>query len=125
VNELTKRARGRPRIDDRPRGAPRHPTALGARVRRLREWADIHAPDVDALAGLPRGKTLLIEEGYMQMPRAPTLVAIAHLFGVDLEWLAVGAGDDPQPEDVRAAVTRAAIVSIARAGRGSCEVTPP
>lgn len=65
------------------------------------------ARELDKLAGLTPCHISLIESGRRPNPESETLRAIASVLGVSLDWLVLGKGDPPRPEDVRAAVERA------------------
>ncbi len=78
--------------------------SLSARLRALRDVAGITQREADRLAGVHRGHVWQIEEGGRTNPTVQTLSAFAALFGVSLDWLAVGRGDAPSADAVRAAV---------------------
>lgn len=89
---------------------------LSSRVRYLREAAGLTCVEVDALAGLGRGHTALVESGAKTNPTLSTLRGLAGVFGwhpsrkrrrLSLDWFVGGRGDPPAAKDVRAAVEAA------------------
>ena len=77
---------------------------LGDRLRSLRNLVDISARELDRLAGKTPGHALLIESRPSADVLAGTLADYAQVFGVTLDWLALGKGKAPRHADVVAAV---------------------
>lgn len=63
--------------------------------------------ELSLLAGLAGSHVGLIEQGRVDEPGAATLAKVAEVCGVTLDWLALGAGAAPRPEQVAASVAAA------------------
>ncbi len=63
--------------------------------------------EICRLAGLAESHSYLLEQRKHENVTAVTLIALARVYGVSLDWLALGRGEKPSPEDVKAAVDRA------------------
>lgn len=63
--------------------------------------------ELSLLAGLTGSHVGLIEQGRVDEPGAATLAKVAEVFGVTLDWLALGVGAAPRPEQVAASVAAA------------------
>ena len=62
---------------------------LGDRVRKAREYASLDQTHLGEIAGISRTTIARIEQG-KNVPRRPTILAIAIATGVDREWLETG-----------------------------------
>jgi transcriptional regulator with XRE-family HTH domain len=93
-------------------------TPLAERLRDLRAKAEISTRDLDRLAGLSPGHTYLLESGAGRGSRvsADVALALAYVFGVELEWLINGKGEAPTQRQVRGAVNRASANPRPRTG---------
>lgn len=86
---------------------------LGDRVAHLRTRAELSGSELARLSGLARSHVQLIESGARMALQADTLLALATVLGVSLDWLVRGLGEEPSPETIRAAV------EVARARRAA------
>jgi transcriptional regulator with XRE-family HTH domain len=77
---------------------------VGGRIKQARCLAKIAARELDRLAGITEGHTSLIESGHVADATSQTLVKIARVLGVSLDWLVSGFGDGPTTDTVIAAV---------------------
>lgn len=75
----------------------RTPKTLAARLKWARRARDLNARQVDDLAHLTRGHTMLIERGLRVDPSVSTVAALARALGVSLDWLIAGYGPFPPP----------------------------
>lgn len=71
------------------------------------------------LAGLGESHVRLIELGERVAPSVETLAKLADLCGVELGWLATGAGRAPTQKSVAASVARRAAAAAAPAAEPS------
>lgn len=81
-------------------------TALGDRIRTLRETAGLTTRAFDVLAGLTPGHITQYENGILSGERmsAATALKICAVFGCSVEWLMSGEGEPPQLSGVAARV---------------------
>ena len=79
---------------------------FGNRLAWLREVAGVGSREIGVLAGISESYASVVERSGVT-PSFKTATAIAGVFGVDITWLASGAGGQPDESDVRAAVARA------------------
>lgn len=95
--------------------------ALSMRMRKLRKMTALTPRGLALLAGLNSSHVRLIESGHREDPHCSTLAAIARVTNVPLDWLILGKGEDPVPDEVLAAViaARAANTEAAPATRSS------
>lgn len=88
-----------------------HPPAdlgsLAARLRWLRARTGLTQRGLDWLAGRSYGHTSLIEKAPAGAIRTDTLVDMAGVFGVSLDWLVLGVGPTPSHARLRRAVEAA------------------
>lgn len=80
---------------------------IGERLREARLLGELSARELSGLAGVAAGHVALLESGEREHPRSDTLVALARVLGVSLDWLVSGNGETPTVESVRAAVDAA------------------
>lgn len=80
---------------------------LPERLRFLRTSAGLTFSSLDNLAGLRRGHSRVIEGGHRLRIEAQTVANLAEVFGVTMDWLYLGVGEDPTESEVRRAVERA------------------
>jgi transcriptional regulator with XRE-family HTH domain len=82
---------------------------VGDRIRSLRQLVpDLTGRELSTLAGLDSPTHVgLLEAGRRKKPAATTLVGIARVFGVSVEWLVDGTPPAPEDEEIVAAVERA------------------
>lgn len=94
-------------------------TPFAERLRDLRAKAELSTRDLDRIAGLSAGHTYLLEGGQGRENKrvsAEVALAVAHVFGVRIEWLINGEGDAPSARHVRLAVARASETPRPRTG---------
>lgn len=77
-------------------------SSIGQRLRRVREASGLGRKVFSELCGLGASHVRMIEEGDVREPDLRTLRKIAETAGVDVGWLALGAGVEPVDDDVRA-----------------------
>lgn len=85
------------------------PDSLAARIKFAREMVDpaLSARELSALSGQTSSLIAHIERGVILQPRADTIVRVAEVFGVSLDWLMRGVGKQPTTAAVNAAVSHA------------------
>lgn len=79
-------------------------TTLATRARLLREYAGIGQREADRLADVTRGLSGSIEREEVESPRAEALLSLSALYGVSIEWLLSGKGEEPDRRAVARAV---------------------
>lgn len=89
---------------------------LGKRIERLRKLTELSARDLDFLAGLHSNHVRAIETGQIADISGRTLLAIAGVLGVSLDFLYAGDGKSPSPRAVRRAVAHAQRVALRKTG---------
>lgn len=78
------------------------------RLRELRAIAGgLSQRELSLLAGLNGSHVGLIEQGRVTEPGGATMAKLAEVFGVSLDWLVLGVGAAPRPEQVVASVEAA------------------
>lgn len=81
--------------------------SLPERLRYLRTVAGLKPADLDKLAGLGRGHSRMVEAGERYRIEALTLANLAEVYGVSMDWLYRGLGEQPTEEAIREAVASA------------------
>jgi len=76
-------------------------TALGTRIRELRERRDWTQGQLATYARVGRSWLSLVESGDRAHPNAPDLLRVARALGVSLEYLLTGDGASHDPEKDR------------------------
>jgi transcriptional regulator with XRE-family HTH domain len=77
------------------------------RLKEVRALAGITAIELDNLAGTSRGHVSMIEAGNKSNLETRTVVSIAKVLGLSLDWLLLGVGAAPSRSKVLTAVARA------------------
>ena len=80
---------------------------IGKRLTTLCGLGDVSYRHVDALTGGTAGHVHAIATEAILDPRASSIVKVAEVFGVSLDWLVWGKGRHPTQRSVRAAVAAA------------------
>lgn len=80
---------------------------IGKRLCFLCDLSDVSYRHVDLLTGGTPGHVHAIATEFIKDPRASSVVKIAEVFGVSLDWLVWGKGRAPKRATVRAAVAAA------------------
>lgn len=86
------------------------PSALGRRLRHARKLArlpggeKLSGRELSELAKLSAAAVGHVESGLVQSPTAATVVSLARVLGVSVEWLMTGVGPEPDAPAVRQAV---------------------
>lgn len=80
------------------------PPALRARLRDAREKSGLSQRGLSLLVGAAPGTVGNIEDGRVESPSADMLAALAGALGTTVDFLALGDGEAPAYEAVRAAV---------------------
>jgi transcriptional regulator with XRE-family HTH domain len=86
---------------------PPPPSDLSGRLEFARKSGGLSSRRLSALAGIAQAAAGMIERGVVPTPTTETVVKIANVLGVTLDWLIAGVGPEPEPEAIRAAVAAA------------------
>jgi transcriptional regulator with XRE-family HTH domain len=86
---------------------------FGQRLRWARSHTGLSAAVLSQRAGLAASHVGLLERGDVEWPTTRVAVALALMFGVSLDWLLIGVGEDPSPEAIREAIARTEPASVA------------
>lgn len=68
-------------------------TTFGNRIKGLREAKELTQEDVAKALGTKQGSYTQLERGVSKNPSAKNLIALAHLYEVNPEWLLTGKGE--------------------------------
>lgn len=79
------------------------PSPLGLRVARLRKAAGIGARPLSLAIGATHSVIAQLENGRIVDLRAGLLLPLARVLGTTMEFLLTGEGQEPSPEETRAA----------------------
>lgn len=99
------------------------PSAIGERLRLLRELAGANQSEASEIASLTRTHFRLLENGERPEVTSKTLSKVAEAFNCTLDWLIDGRGEPPTEAEVKAtAVPR--LEAIREAARRARERRP-
>jgi len=79
------------------------PSLLGQRVARLRKAAGIGARPLSIGIGATHSVIAQLESGRISDMRASLMLSLARALGTSMEFLLTGEGQEPTPEETRAA----------------------
>ncbi len=77
---------------------------MQARIKDAREKSGLSARGLSSLVGVAPGTVGNIESGHVESPSADVLAALAGALGTTVDFLALGEGEPPPYETVRAAI---------------------
>jgi transcriptional regulator with XRE-family HTH domain len=93
---------------------------VAGRLRVARKKAELSARELARLTGISEALIGYIERSPCgDRSRARTLIQIARVLGLSLDWLLLGVGDAPRVGTVRASVARARVAALAAATRAA------
>lgn len=87
------------------------PSPLGLRVARLRKAAGIGARPLSLAIGATHSVIDQLEKGRIADLRAGLLLPLARALGTSMEFLLIGEGQEPSPEDIQAAFLAARLAA--------------